>query len=156
MPRKPWWSNLRKRISWSTVSKAFFRSMKIPHENKRLFIFVCIAFTISRIACRVECALRKPHWDGVNIRGKLKRPLTSSSVNHWEIALYSSFFKLVKDIRKKSMENNGDEIAVLFPEGHEAIHISYLPWGVSFKWQVTIYVWIISCLKCGIMTLWFH
>ena len=61
----------------------------------------------------------------MNIRGKLKRPLTSSRVNYWEIALYSSFFKLVKDIRKKSMENNGDEIAVLFPEGHEAIHISY-------------------------------
>ena len=34
-------------------------------------------------------------------------------------------FKLVKDIREKSMENNGDEIAVLFPEGHEAIQITY-------------------------------
>ena len=57
-------------------------------------------------------------------RGKLKRPLTSSRVNHWEIALYLSFFKLVKDIREKSMENNGDEIAV-FPEGPEAIQITY-------------------------------
>ena len=63
-------------------------------------------------------------WAG-HLRGKLKRPLTSSRVNHWEIALYSSFFKLVKDIREKSMENNGDEIAVLFPKLHEAIHISY-------------------------------
>ena len=26
------------------------------------------------------------------------------------------------------MENNGDEIAVLFPEGHEAIPITHLPW----------------------------
>ena len=58
-------------------------------------------------------------------QGKLERPLSSSRVNHWEIALYSSFFKLVKDIREKSMENNGDEIAVLFPEGPEAIQITY-------------------------------
>ena len=58
-------------------------------------------------------------WWAGHLRGKLKRPLTASRVNHWEIALYSSFFKLVKDIREKSMENNGDEIAVLFPEGHE-------------------------------------
>ena len=64
-------------------------------------------------------------WWAGHLRGKLKRPLTSSRVNHWEIALYSSFFKLVKDIREKSMENNGDEIAVLFPEGHEAIQITY-------------------------------
>ena len=64
---------------------------------------------------------------------KLKRPLTSSRVNHWEIALYSSLFKLVKDIREKSMENNGDEIAVLFHEGHEAIQITYWRWGVLFK-----------------------
>ena len=63
-------------------------------------------------------------WWAGHLRGKLKRPLTSSRVNHWEIALYSSFFKLVKDIREKSMENNGDEIAVLFPEGHEAIQIT--------------------------------
>ena len=60
-------------------------------------------------------------WDTGHLRGKLKRPLTSSGVHHWEIALYSSFFKLVKDIREKSMGNNGDEIAVLFPEGNEAI-----------------------------------
>ena len=64
-------------------------------------------------------------WWAGHLRGKLKRPLTSSRVNHWEIALYSSFFKLVKDIREKSMENNGDEIAVLFPEGPEAIQITY-------------------------------
>ena len=64
-------------------------------------------------------------WDTGHLREKLKRPLTSSRVNHWEITLYSSFFKLVKDIREKSMENNGDEIAVLFPEGHEAIQITY-------------------------------
>ena len=64
-------------------------------------------------------------WWAGHLRGKLKRPLTSSRVNHWEIALYSSFFKLVKDIREKSMENNGDDIAVLFPEGHEAIRITY-------------------------------
>ena len=31
------------------------------------------------------------------------------------------------------MENNGEEIAVLFPEGHEAIQIAYQQWGVSFK-----------------------
>ena len=42
-----------------------------------------------------------------------------------EIALYSSFFKLVKDIWEKRMENNDDEIAVLFPKGHEAIQITY-------------------------------
>ena len=64
-------------------------------------------------------------WWAGHLRGKLKRSLTSSRVNHREIALYSSFFKLVKDIREKSMENNGDEIAVLFPEGHEAIQITY-------------------------------
>ena len=51
------------------------------------------------------------------------------------------------------MENNGDEIAVLFPEGPEAIQITYVPWGVSFKLRVAICVWIISCLKDGIMTL---
>ena len=50
-----------------------------------------------------------------------------------ELFLMSLGPKLVKDIREKSMENNGDEIAVLFPEGHEAIRITYLPWGVSFK-----------------------
>ena len=43
-------------------------------------------------------------WAG-HLRGKLKRPLASSRVNHWEIALYSSFYK---DVREKSMENNGD------------------------------------------------
>ena len=32
------------------------------------------------------------------------RPSTSSRVNHQEIALYSCFFKLVKDIREKSVE----------------------------------------------------
>ena len=53
------------------------------------------------------------------------RPSTSCRVNHQKIALYSSFFKLVKDIREKSVENNGDEIAALFPEGHEAIQITY-------------------------------
>ena len=63
-------------------------------------------------------------WAGY-LRGKLERPLTSSRVNHWEITLYWSFFKLVKDMREKSRENNGDEIAVLFPEGHEAIQITY-------------------------------
>ena len=63
-------------------------------------------------------------WAGY-LRGKLERPLTSSRVNRWEITLYWSFFKLVKDMREKSRENNGDEIAVLFPEGHEAIQITY-------------------------------
>ena len=43
---------------WSTVSKAFFRSTMTPHENKRLSMFVCMAFTMSRIACWVECAFR--------------------------------------------------------------------------------------------------
>ena len=42
-----------------------------------------------------------------------------------ELFLMSLGPKLVKDIREKSMENNGDEIAVLFPEGHEAIQITY-------------------------------
>ena len=63
-------------------------------------------------------------WWAGHLRGKLKRPLTSSRVNLWDIALYSSFFKLVKDIREKSMENNGDEIAVLLPEGPKAIQIT--------------------------------
>ena len=72
-------------------------------------------------------------------------------MNHREIALHSSFFKFVKDIWEKSVENNGDEIAVLFLEGHEAIQITYQPWGVSFKRRVAICVWIISCLKGGIM-----
>ena len=58
-------------------------------------------------------------------QGKIKETFDFLSCKSLEIALYSSFFKLVKDIRKKSMENNGDEIAVLFPKGHEAIHISY-------------------------------
>ena len=53
-------------------------------------------------------------WWAGHLRGKLKRPLTSSRVNHWEIVLYSSLFKLVKDIREKSTENNGDNIAVIF------------------------------------------
>ena len=53
------------------------------------------------------------------------RPLTSSGVAHWEIALYSSLFKLLKVIREKNMENNSDEIAVLFPEGRGAIQITY-------------------------------
>ena len=64
-------------------------------------------------------------WDTGHLRGKLERPLSSSRVNHWEIALYSSFCRLLKDSREKSMENNGDEIAVLFPEGPEAIQITY-------------------------------
>ena len=54
-------------------------------------------------------------------QGKIKETFDFLS----EIAWYSSFFKLVKDIWEKSMENNGDEIAVLFPEGHEAIQITY-------------------------------
>ena len=31
------------------------------------------------------------------------------------------------------MENNGDEIAVLFPEGHEAIPITYLLYLISLN-----------------------
>ena len=42
-------------------------------------------------------------WAGY-LRGKLERPLTSSRVNHWEITLYWSFFKLLKDMREKSRE----------------------------------------------------
>ena len=51
------------------------------------------------------------------------------------------------------MENNGDEIAVLFPAGPKAIQITCEPWGVWFKRRVVICVWIISCLKGEIMAL---
>ena len=58
-------------------------------------------------------------------QGKIKETFDFLSGKSLGDCVYSSFFKLVKDIREKSMENNGDEIAVLFPEGHEAIQITY-------------------------------
>ena len=68
-------------------------------------------------------------------QGKIKGPLTSSRVNHWEIALYSSFLKLVKDIREKIMENNGDEIAVLFLKDmkQSGLHINHEEFRSSDK-----------------------
>ena len=51
---------------WSTVSKAFLRSMKTPHEKRPWFILICIAFTMSNIACWVEWPLRKPYWEEYN------------------------------------------------------------------------------------------
>ena len=52
---------------WLTVSKAFFRSMKTPQENKRLSIFVWTVLTMSIIACCIECAFRKPYCDEFSI-----------------------------------------------------------------------------------------
>ena len=63
MPRTPEWFNLLSKIEWSTASKAFFKSMKIPHDNSLLSMFFCKELTISIIACWVECLSRKPYCD---------------------------------------------------------------------------------------------
>ena len=49
----------------TTVSKAFFRSIKTPHEYNPLSIlfFLSLILTISRIACWVEKFSRKPYGD---------------------------------------------------------------------------------------------
>ena len=55
-------------IYYDSVSKTFFKSIKTPHEKSFLSILVCIVSTISRIACWVEWAWRKPYWDERNRR----------------------------------------------------------------------------------------
>ena len=57
-------------------------------------------------------------------QGKIKEIFDFLSCKSLEDCVIFIFLKFVKDIREKSMENNGDEIAVLFPEGHEAIQIT--------------------------------
>ena len=37
-------------MSWSTVSKAFLRSMNTPQDSNRWLMFVCISLTMSSIA----------------------------------------------------------------------------------------------------------
>ena len=55
-------------IYYDSVSKAFFKSIKTPHEKSFLSILVCMVSTISRITCWVEWAWRKPYWDEHNRR----------------------------------------------------------------------------------------
>ena len=40
IPRIRWWLNLHSSIIWSTVSKAFFRSINTPHEYKPASIYI--------------------------------------------------------------------------------------------------------------------
>ena len=66
------------KMAWSTVSKAFFKSIKTPHENRRLSLLLWIVLTMSIIACWVECcsmpfwtcALKKKHFLGRSYRVK--------------------------------------------------------------------------------------
>ena len=47
---------------WSTVSKAFEKSRKLPQENWPSSIALCILSVIRRVACIVECFSLKPNW----------------------------------------------------------------------------------------------
>ena len=58
-------------------------------------------------------------------QGKIKETFDFLSCKSLGDCVIFIFFELVKDIREKFIENNGDEIAVLFPEGHEAIQFTY-------------------------------
>lgn len=47
------------KTKWPTLPKAFpFRYIKIPHANSRLSMLHCLVFTISKIACSVECLFK--------------------------------------------------------------------------------------------------
>ena len=61
-PRIPWWHNLLNRMLWSKVSKAFWRSTKIPHAklpSSRAFIITSVRFNR---AYEAEKFCRKPNW----------------------------------------------------------------------------------------------
>ena len=58
-------------------------------------------------------------------QGKIKETLDFLSCKSLGDCVILIFLWVCKDNREKGMENNGDEIAVLFPEGHEAIQITY-------------------------------
>ena len=57
IPRIPQKCSLLRRIEWSTVSNAFFKSIKIPQVYLLLFLFLCITLRMSRFAC---CVLWPP------------------------------------------------------------------------------------------------
>ena len=59
----PQCSNFYNRISCSTVSKAFLRSINIPHEYNFLANLSCILLTISITVCCVEQFSLKPYCD---------------------------------------------------------------------------------------------
>ena len=110
-------------VAWTEKNR--FEIINAVTDEPKVTIFSNISLIIS--TDQRYWTERSPFssWWAGHLSGKLKRPLTSTRVNLREIALFSSFFKLVKDTREKSMENNGDEIAVIFPEGHGAIPITY-------------------------------
>ena len=49
------------------MSNAFFKSIKIPQVYLLLFIFLCITFRMSRIACCVLWPPLKPNWELVKV-----------------------------------------------------------------------------------------
>ena len=110
-------------VAWTEKNR--FEIINDVTDEPKVTIFSVISLMIS--TDQRYWTERSPFssWWAGHLSRKLKRPLTSTRVNHREIALFSSFFKLVKDIREKSMENNADKIAVIFPEGHGAIQITY-------------------------------
>ena len=110
-------------VAWTEKNR--FEIINAVTDEPKVTIFSVISLIISTDQRYWTEPSPFSSWWAGHLSGKLKRPLTSTRVNHREIALFSSFFKLVKDIREKSMENNGDEVAVIFPEGHGAILITY-------------------------------
>ena len=99
-------------VAWTEKNR--FEIINAVTDEPKVTVFSVISLIISTDQRYWTEPSPFSSWWAGHLSGKLKRPLTSTRVNHREIALFSSFIKLVKDTREKSMENNGDEIAVIF------------------------------------------
>ena len=66
-PRIPYLSNMSSNISWTTVSNAFVRSMKIlmaQFPSSRMLLILSVNSISLNV---VECSLRNPNWKSNNI-----------------------------------------------------------------------------------------
>ncbi len=62
MPVMPIFSNFRSRMLCGTVSKAFFRSKKMPMQYLLSFIAVEMVLSMCMSACSVDFVREKPYW----------------------------------------------------------------------------------------------
>ena len=65
LPQKPYAFNFSKKIEWSTVSNAFFKSMKSANPIYFCSIVFFINSVTFAIACMQESFSRKPNCSGI-------------------------------------------------------------------------------------------